>query len=629
MEKIKRYLSFIMAFFILLTSIPVYAVNQNENPNDIKNHWAENPIRWAYDKGYLSGYPDGSFRPEENMTNAEYISLIVRILNGNKDLHTGNSNNEMWYSKFVAKAVEIGAIGKIENFKPDSKITRDEAFRLLAFAYSIKGDPISLDEFKDKDQVANKEAMAGLLERKIVSGYPDNTVKPKNPITRAEIASIVYRGEEEAKLTKIDISKNNTTKDEISKDTKKSSSSDYPYFINPWFNYSRPDVDDHSQEDKKKPEEENNEDNHDVTKPEEKDEKSELLKKLQELINNAPNVMASDKYKDSDSKKQKAYDDSIEEAKNIDENNSVDEIKAAIEKIKNSLKALKPSEEHIQQAAKSAIEEAKKDDKEIDSEEELDRKLNESRIQIDDLDGDYSIIALDKNLTVKGRVISDEDVVEVGATIVTVDKETQLDGENIALNGKEFTFDFSNLTPGSNKVNVYAYLVDGTLLEKVIFVETLTTKLTSKIEPIFIEDTDNSNEETLNDITVFNSKSDEDVKYIGVLNGSKTSESISKTNIGEKPVLFIRVGTYIARQLDSIVTEDDVRNDIEESENNEFLPNTTYYKTSSVEFEDLISEDEINLFFSGFDNSYEPEMVFNGNLSEELEKFVKDNNLDV
>lgn len=75
------------------------------------------------------------------------------------------------------------------------------------------------------------------------------------------------------------------------------------------------------------------------------------------------------------------------------------------------------------------------------------------------------------------------------------------------------------------------------------------------------------------------------------------------------------MGTYVARQLDSVVTEDDVRNDIDESRSDEFLPNTTYYKTSSVEFEDLVEEDEINLFFSGFDNSYEPEMIFNENLS--------------
>ncbi len=291
-------------------------------------------------------------------------------------------------------------------------------------------------------------------------------------------------------------------------------------------------------------------------------------------------------------------------------------------------KNLKSTNADIKQEAIEAINEAKKDDKEVDTEENLDKKLSESRIQVDNLDGNYSIIALDNNLKVKGRVISDKNVVEVGATIVTVDKETQNDAENLQLNNKEFTFDLSNLKPGSNKVNIYAYLSDGTLVEKVIFIETLTKELTIERPSIIIEDNDNKNEETLDDIVVFNSKTDPDVKYIGVINGSKTSESIGKVNLNDKPVLFIRVGTYVARQLDSIVTENEVKNDAEKFSDDEFLPNTTYYKTTSVEVEDLFKEDEINLFFAGFDTSQEPEMIFNEDIGESFEQFLKDNNLD-
>lgn len=614
MEKFKRYLSLIMTFFILLTSIPVFATEQDEKPNDIKNHWAEKQIKWSYDKGYLSGYPDGSFKPQDNMTNAEYISLIIRILNGNKEIRIDDSNKQMWYSKFIAKAIEIGAINKVENFEPGNNVTRDEALRLLAFAYSVKGDVNMLDKFTDKDQVINKEAIAGLLEKSVVSGYPDDTLKPNNPITRAEIASIVYRGEEVAKLTKIDIDK----KDDFNIKAIQAKESDRTNKSYSWnYFYNKDNRDDYKQ-----PEE-------NITPDNKTDEKDALLQKLSALLSKEPEVKDSSNYKNADQDKKTAYDSAIDEGKKITKDNTLEEIKEAIKNIEDSQKALRPKSANIKEEATSVINESKKDDKEVDTEEDLDRKLKESRIQVDNLDGDYSIIALEKNLTVKGRVIGNEDVVEVGATIVTVDKETQLDGENIKLNGKEFTIDFSNLKPGSNKVNIYAYLADGTLVEKVIFIETITKELTSNKEAIFIEDSDDANEETLNDITVFNSKSDSDVKYIGVLNGTKTSDSISKTNIDKKPVLFIRVGTYVARQLDSVVTEDNVRSDIDESRSDEFLPNTTYYKTSSVEFEDLIEEDEINLFFSGFDNSYEPEMIFNENLSEELEKFVKDNNLDI
>lgn len=97
----------------------------------------------------------------------------------------------MWYSKFIAKAIEIGTIDKVENFEPGNNFTRDEAF----IAYSVKGEANLLDKFTDKDQVINKEAIAGLLEKSVVSCCPNDTLRPNNPITRAEIASIVYRGE--------------------------------------------------------------------------------------------------------------------------------------------------------------------------------------------------------------------------------------------------------------------------------------------------------------------------------------------------------------------------------------------------------------------------------------------------
>ncbi|WP_060799899.1 S-layer homology domain-containing protein [Peptoniphilus harei] len=188
---------------VMMTSMPIYAAKTDTK--DVANDfWAKKQITWTYNKNYLSGYPDGTFKPQENMTNAEFISLVIRILSNDTKLDVNKANEKMWYSKFLNKAEELGIISSAANIDPNAKITRDEAFRLLAFAYSVKGNIATLDQFTDKDLVKNKEAVAGLLEKKVVTGYPDKTLRPNNLITRAEVSNLVYIGEEVAKLRKID-----------------------------------------------------------------------------------------------------------------------------------------------------------------------------------------------------------------------------------------------------------------------------------------------------------------------------------------------------------------------------------------------------------------------------------------
>ena len=117
---------------VMMTSMPIYAAKTDTK--DVANDfWAKKQITWTYNKNYLSGYPDGTFKPQENMTNAEFISLVIRILSNDTKLDVNKANEKMWYSKFLNKAEELGIISSAANIDPNAKITRDEAFRLLAF----------------------------------------------------------------------------------------------------------------------------------------------------------------------------------------------------------------------------------------------------------------------------------------------------------------------------------------------------------------------------------------------------------------------------------------------------------------------------------------------------------------
>ena len=281
---------------VMMTSMPIYAANTDTK--DVANDfWAKKQISWTYNKNYLSGYPDGTFKPQENMTNAEFISLVIRILSNDTKLDVNKASEKMWYSKFLTKAEELGLISSAANIDPNAKITRDEAFRLLAFAYSVKGNIATLDQFTDKDLVKNKEAAAGLLEKKVVTGYPDKTLKPNNLITRAEVANLVYIGEEVAKLSKIDINKplekTKTTEEKPKantsiysipiKEAEKSSSSGRNYFNNYFWNPSEVKTNEKPSKDKKEKETEKEKPSEDKKEEETVPEKTQEEKIKEEI----------------------------------------------------------------------------------------------------------------------------------------------------------------------------------------------------------------------------------------------------------------------------------------------------------------------------------------------------------
>ena len=82
--------------------------------SDIANHWAKDEISIAYNNGWITGYPDGTFDPQRDITRAETITLVNRILNRqpeteddllpNMTVWTGNANPKAWYYLAVQEA---------------------------------------------------------------------------------------------------------------------------------------------------------------------------------------------------------------------------------------------------------------------------------------------------------------------------------------------------------------------------------------------------------------------------------------------------------------------------------------------------------------------------------------------
>ena len=149
---------------------------------------------------YLIGYPDGNFTPNRGMTRAEVATMFTRLLRerpvkgqryytGFGDIHAGD-----WYANTVGYAVQVGIVSGYPDgsFKPNKPITRAE-FAAIASRFDAlaQGNDIAFSDLAPSHWGYN--AIRSAASKGWITGYPDNTFRPEQAITRAEVTSITNR----------------------------------------------------------------------------------------------------------------------------------------------------------------------------------------------------------------------------------------------------------------------------------------------------------------------------------------------------------------------------------------------------------------------------------------------------
>ena len=149
---------------------------------------------------YLQGYPDGTVRPENSTTRAEVAAIFYRLLtdearaslesadSGFSDVKPGD-----WYNTAVATMVQAGVITGYGDgtFRPNAPITRGE---FAAIATRFLSDPYSLDDpFYDTEGHWAEVYINRAYELGWISGYTGGAFRPDKSITRAEVSAIVNR----------------------------------------------------------------------------------------------------------------------------------------------------------------------------------------------------------------------------------------------------------------------------------------------------------------------------------------------------------------------------------------------------------------------------------------------------
>ncbi len=164
--------------------------------------WAKDAVdKWSLG-GYVSGYPDGSFRGNKFITRAEVISVINRLNNSDvavKKRPSKDVSQSDWFFEDMARAKDCGLVS-VEadgNLRPNDYATREEVMVILAklfdISYSGNLEKAKIKKFNDFFNINSENfyKVAGIVEEGYVNGYRDNTLRPKANITRAEFLSIL------------------------------------------------------------------------------------------------------------------------------------------------------------------------------------------------------------------------------------------------------------------------------------------------------------------------------------------------------------------------------------------------------------------------------------------------------
>lgn len=186
-----------------LSAFAVFASEPLPAMNDIANHWARNPIVTLAGMDILGGYPDGSFRPDTNVTRAEFAAMLSRAVNLSSRPQAADRFTDAagfdWAKGAIGATVEAGLMGGLPDgtFGAARGISRAEIAVILERVVNrghvrVRTAPNAVS-FADNIPAWARAGVQFAASTGILRGFADNTFRPERIATRAEVAAILYR----------------------------------------------------------------------------------------------------------------------------------------------------------------------------------------------------------------------------------------------------------------------------------------------------------------------------------------------------------------------------------------------------------------------------------------------------
>ena len=173
--------------------------------NDVpRGHWAYSPVSYLYGRGIISGVTEDEFLPDSLVTREQFVKMIIEASNytiNNYDTPFQDVHRSEWYYSHVATAYRNGLINGISDvlFGVGKPISRQD---LSVIIYNVMMRMTEIPEitenevaFRDSEDISDyaKNAVSELQQRGLIKGRGENVFCPKESLTRAEAAMVIYR----------------------------------------------------------------------------------------------------------------------------------------------------------------------------------------------------------------------------------------------------------------------------------------------------------------------------------------------------------------------------------------------------------------------------------------------------
>lgn len=211
----KNIFKILTAMLVFSVALPAMAFQFPDVPT---NHWAAKQMDILSDKGVIVGYPDGTFRPDENVTRAEFASMAIKALGQEhtsvaQPVNFTDITEDFWAYDAIQKSVFFDLIScppSGEPFRPDDTVTRAESITVAVNALTTE----QISEAKAKEVLSKYADAASVPESFLIPAGKSEilnmlvvmptdgkaSLEPTRPATRAEVSVILYKMMEQAKL---------------------------------------------------------------------------------------------------------------------------------------------------------------------------------------------------------------------------------------------------------------------------------------------------------------------------------------------------------------------------------------------------------------------------------------------
>ena len=209
----------ILKSFMCLGIWTLFAVPAMAFPDVDDTYWAASQINLLSEQGVIVGYPDGTFKPDDNVTRAEFAAMAIRALGQEhtkvaQPVHFTDIDDEHWAYQDIQKALYFDLISSDkegELFRPDDSVSRAESMSVAVNALTTetislaKAKEVLAQQYIDSNTIpewfvipAGKAEILGMIV--VAPTAKKAALEAQRPATRAEVAAILFKMMEQAKL---------------------------------------------------------------------------------------------------------------------------------------------------------------------------------------------------------------------------------------------------------------------------------------------------------------------------------------------------------------------------------------------------------------------------------------------